>query len=53
MSLANKITLARAALIPPALFLLGTERYEAACAVFLLAAAGDVLDGMVARQRGR
>jgi CDP-diacylglycerol--glycerol-3-phosphate 3-phosphatidyltransferase len=52
MSLANKITLARAALIPPALFLLRTERYEAACAVFLLAAAGDVLDGMVARQRG-
>lgn len=52
MSLANKITLARSALIPPILILLFLDKREAALALFLLACFGDVLDGMAARWRG-
>ncbi len=52
MSLANKITLARAMLILPALLLLNADRYYAALAVFLIASLGDVLDGAVARRLG-
>lgn len=51
MSLANKITLARSALIPPILILLFLDKREAVLALFLLACLGDVLDGMVARWR--
>lgn len=49
--MANKITLARAALIPAVLLLLVFQEREATFGVFLLACAGDVLDGMVARRR--
>jgi len=52
MSLANKITLARSALIPPILILLFLDKREVVLALFLLACFGDVLDGMVARWRG-
>jgi len=52
MSLANKITLARSALIPPILILLFLDKREAVLALFLLACLGDVLDGMAARWRG-
>ena len=52
MSLANKITLARAALIPPVILCLVLRQREAAVALFLLSCAGDVLDGIVARSRG-
>jgi len=52
MSLANKITLARAALIPLILILLIVEQREVAFGFFLVACLGDVLDGMVARRRG-
>jgi CDP-diacylglycerol--glycerol-3-phosphate 3-phosphatidyltransferase len=52
MSLANKITLVRAALIPPILILLIVEQREVAFGFFLVACLGDVLDGMVARRRG-
>ncbi len=52
MSLANKITLARAALIPLILILLIVEQREVAFGLFLVACLGDVLDGMVARRRG-
>lgn len=52
MSLANKITLARAALTPLILALLFLHQRGAACGLFLLACASDVLDGMVARRRG-
>ncbi len=52
MSLANKITLARAALIPPILILLIVEQREVAFGLFLVACLGDVIDGMVARRRG-
>lgn len=51
MSLANKITLARSALIPPILILLFLDKREAVLALFLLACLGDVLDGMAARWR--
>jgi phosphatidylglycerophosphate synthase len=52
MSMANKITLARAALLPPILLLLFLRQREAALALFLVSCAGDVLDGIVARSRG-
>jgi len=52
MSLANRITLARAALIPGVLVLLFLDQRPAAVALALLFCVGDVLDGMVARQRG-
>lgn len=52
MSLANKITLARAALIPPVVLCLALHQREAAVGLFLLSCAGDVLDGIVARSRG-
>jgi CDP-diacylglycerol--glycerol-3-phosphate 3-phosphatidyltransferase len=52
MSLANKITLARAALIPPVVLCLVLHQREVAAALFLLSCAGDVLDGIVARSRG-
>jgi len=51
MSLANKITLARAALIVPIVALLVHEQREASLILFLVASAGDVLDGMMARSR--
>lgn len=52
MSLANKITVARAVLIAPVICFLFLGQREAALALFLVACAGDVLDGMVARSRG-
>lgn len=51
MSLANKITIARAGLIPATLALLLLGKREAALACFLLASLGDVLDGIAARAR--
>lgn len=51
MSLANKITLARATLIIPIVVLLLAGQREIALALFLVASAGDVLDGMIARRR--
>ena len=52
MSLANKITIARAVLIAPVICFLFLGQREVALALFLVACAGDVLDGMVARSRG-
>jgi CDP-diacylglycerol--glycerol-3-phosphate 3-phosphatidyltransferase len=52
MSLANRITLARAVLIPPIVVLLFLNQRAASLGLFLLASFGDVLDGMVARRRG-
>lgn len=52
MSLANKITLARGALIPLVLLFLFLNQRYTALGLFLLASFGDVLDGMVARKRG-
>ena len=52
MSLANKITVARAVLIAPVICFLFLNQREVALALFLVACAGDVLDGMVARSRG-
>jgi len=52
MSLANRITLARAALIPLPVVLLLTGNRTAAAVSFLVISAGDVLDGLVARARG-
>lgn len=52
MSLANKITLARGALIPLVLLFLFLDQRYTALSLFLLASFGDVLDGMVARRRG-
>lgn len=52
MSLANRITLARAVLIPPIVVLLFLDQRAASLGLFLLASFGDVLDGMVARRRG-
>ena len=51
MSLANKITLARASLIVPIVIFLLPGRREIALGLFLVASAGDVLDGMMARSR--
>jgi phosphatidylglycerophosphate synthase len=51
MSLANKITFGRAALIPGVIVLLLLSYREAAIALFLLASLGDILDGMAARWR--
>jgi len=51
MSLANKITIGRAALIPGVIVLLLLAEREAALALFLLASLGDILDGMAARRR--
>ncbi len=51
MSLANKITIARAGLIPVILILLILREREAALACFLLASLGDILDGLAARAR--
>jgi len=52
MSLANKITLGRAFLIPPIVVLFFLGERLAAFLLFGFACAGDVLDGMVARSRG-
>jgi len=52
MSLANKITLARAVLIVPILILLFKGQVVWSTLLFAVASAGDVLDGMVARRRG-
>ena len=51
MSLANKITIARALLIVPILWLFLSGQRLAAFFLFGVASAGDVLDGMVARAR--
>ncbi len=51
MSLANKITLARAVLIVPIIIFLVGGRRELALILFFVASAGDVLDGMMARHR--
>ena len=51
MSLANKITIARATLIAPIVLFLITGRREIALVLFLVASGGDVLDGMMARSR--
>ncbi len=51
MSLANKITLARGVLIVPIVAVLFAGRREIALGLFLIASAGDVLDGMMARSR--
>jgi len=52
MLLANKITLARAVLILPALLFLNADWHYAALAVFLIASLSDILDGAIARRRG-
>jgi CDP-diacylglycerol--glycerol-3-phosphate 3-phosphatidyltransferase len=52
MSLANRITLARAALIPVPVVLLIIGQRTAAAVTFAAISAGDVLDGAVARARG-
>ena len=52
MSLANKITLARGALIPLVLLFLFLDQRYIALGLFLLVNLGDVLDGMAARLRG-
>jgi phosphatidylglycerophosphate synthase len=51
MSLANKITIARALLIAPTVICLLAGQRTAALILFGVACAGDVLDGMVARAR--
>jgi len=51
MSLANWITIARGLLIAPILILLFSGNRMGALALFLIACAGDVLDGIVARAR--
>lgn len=52
MSLANVITIARGFLIPPILVLFFAGHRMEALVLFLVACAGDVVDGMVARARG-
>jgi len=51
MSLANGITIARGLLIAPILLLLFSGNRMGALSLFLIACAGDVLDGLVARAR--
>ena len=51
MSLANKITISRALLIPPIIVLLLVRQQEIALALFIIASLGDVLDGIAARKR--
>ncbi len=51
MSLANKITIARAGLVPLIIAALLAHHREVALALFLLASLGDVLDGIAARTR--
>jgi len=51
MSLANKITIARAGLIAPIVVCLLTGYRTVALILFGIACAGDVVDGMVARAR--
>ena len=51
MSLANKVTIARATLIAPIVVLLVIGHREIALGLFLVASAGDILDGMLARSR--
>jgi phosphatidylglycerophosphate synthase len=51
MSLANKITIARALLIAPTVYCLLTGYRTIALVLFVIACAGDVVDGMVARSR--
>lgn len=51
MSLANKITIARAFLIAPTVICLLMGYRAVALILFVLACAGDVVDGMVARAR--
>lgn len=51
MSLANKITLARALLIAPTVICLLTGYRTVALILFVIACIGDIVDGMVARAR--
>ena len=51
MSLANLITITRGLLIAPILVLLFHGHRTAALVLFVVASAGDILDGMVARAR--
>lgn len=49
-TLPNLITIARVLLIPVVAFLLLDHDYKLACAIFMLAAVGDWLDGFLARR---
>lgn len=51
MSLANKITIGRAAFIVPVVVTLLLGLKEIALGLFLIASAGDILDGVIARSR--
>ena len=51
MTLANKITVFRLILVPIILYLISVGRIIPSLALFLLALASDVLDGLVARGR--
>jgi len=51
MTLANGITLARAALIIPCVWMLVVGRDGWSAGLFVLASAGDILDGIAARAR--
>ncbi len=51
MSLANKITLARALLIAPTVYFLVSGHRTIALVLFVVACVGDIVDGMVARAR--
>jgi len=50
LNVPNAITIARTALLPLVLWLIATGSYPAACALFLLCALGDALDGWLARR---
>jgi phosphatidylglycerophosphate synthase len=51
MSLANKITIGRATFIVPIILTLLVGLREIALGLFLIASAGDVMDGAIARSR--
>ena len=51
MSLANKITIARALLIAPTVYCLLAGYRTVALILFVIACVGDIVDGMVARSR--
>lgn len=53
LNLPNAITVLRVLLIPVLAWLLVHERYAAACGVFALAAASDLVDGILARTLGQ
>ena len=51
MTLANALTVLRAVLVLPVIWLIGVGEYPQALAVFAAAAVTDALDGVVARRR--